>query len=77
MEDVAYCKVSGFLQTQSPDDCKIQNSGDILYFVRVQVLTAASMTIVVFWYVAPCSLADTDQRFRGAYCPHYQGDDWT
>jgi hypothetical protein len=26
-----------------------------------------------FWDVAPCSLIDTDRRFRGAYCLHHQG----
>jgi hypothetical protein len=28
---------------------------------------------LVFWDVAPCSLIDTDRRFRGAYCLHHQG----
>jgi hypothetical protein len=37
------------------------------------VLTAASM--MIFWDMAPCSLVELDQRFRGAYCLHYQGDD--
>jgi hypothetical protein len=29
----------------------------------------------VFWYIVPCSLVGVDRRFRGAYCPHRQGDD--
>jgi hypothetical protein len=33
------------------------------------------MKIAVFWDVAPCSLVDTDGRFRGAYCLHHQSDD--
>jgi hypothetical protein len=33
------------------------------------------MKMAVFWYVAPCSLVDTDRCFRGAYCLHHQGDD--
>jgi hypothetical protein len=28
----------------------------------------------VVWDVAPCDLVDIDQRFRGAYCLHNQGD---
>jgi hypothetical protein len=24
--------------------------------------------MAVFWNVAPCSLVDSDRRFRGAYC---------
>jgi hypothetical protein len=36
-----------------------------------QVLTAASMKMTtVFRYVAPCSLVETDRRFRGAYYLH-------
>jgi hypothetical protein len=33
------------------------------------------MKIRAFWYVAPCSLVGVDQRFRGAYCLHHQGDE--
>jgi hypothetical protein len=32
------------------------------------------MMMTVFWGVAPCSLAEIDRRFRGAYCHHYQDD---
>jgi hypothetical protein len=28
--------------------------------------------MAVFWDVAPCSLAEIDRRFRGAYCLHHQ-----
>jgi hypothetical protein len=31
--------------------------------------------MAVSWDVARCGLVDTDRRFRGAYCLHYQGDD--
>jgi hypothetical protein len=31
--------------------------------------------MAVFCDVAPCSLLETDKRFRGAYCLHHQGDD--
>jgi hypothetical protein len=30
--------------------------------------------MAVFWVVAPCSLVEVYQRFRGPYCLHYQGD---
>jgi hypothetical protein len=33
--------------------------------VRLEVLTAVSMKISVFWVVALCSLVDVNQRFRG------------
>jgi hypothetical protein len=36
--------------------------------VSLQVLTAASMKMRVFWNIAPCSLVGVDRRFRGAYC---------
>jgi hypothetical protein len=29
----------------------------------------------VFWVVAPCSLVEAYQRFRGPCCLHHQGDD--
>jgi hypothetical protein len=35
--------------------------------------TAMNMKTAVFWDAASCSLVDTDQPFRGAYCLHYQG----
>jgi hypothetical protein len=33
-----------------------------------------SMKIAVFWVVAPCSLVEVYQRFRGPCCLHHQGD---
>jgi hypothetical protein len=32
--------------------------------------------MAVFWDVAPCSLVDTDGRFREAYFLHHQGDQY-
>jgi hypothetical protein len=32
------------------------------------------MKIAVFWVVAPCSLVEVYQRFRGPCCLHHQGD---
>jgi hypothetical protein len=40
------------------------------------VLTAASMKMTIFWDAAPCSLVETDRRFRGAHCLHHHGDEW-
>jgi hypothetical protein len=34
------------------------------------------MKIAVFWVVAPCSLVDVYQRFRGPCCLHHQGDEY-
>jgi hypothetical protein len=31
--------------------------------------------IAVFWVVAPCSLVEIYQRFRGPCCLHHQGDE--
>jgi hypothetical protein len=38
------------------------------------VLTAVSTKMAVFWVVAPCSLVEVYQRFRGPCCLHHQGD---
>jgi hypothetical protein len=35
-----------------------------------EVLTAVSTKMAVFWFVAPCSLAEVYQRFRGPCCLH-------
>jgi hypothetical protein len=32
------------------------------------------LKISVFWFVAPCSLVEVYQRFRGPCCLHHQGD---
>jgi hypothetical protein len=50
-----------------------------LLFVNVtgvgfEVLTAVSTNKAVFWVVAPCSLVEVYQRFRGPCCLHHQGD---
>jgi hypothetical protein len=33
------------------------------------------MKTVVFWVVAPCSLVEVYQHFRGPCCLHHQGDE--
>jgi hypothetical protein len=38
--------------------------------VGFEVLTAVSKKIAVFWVVAPCSLVEVYQRFRGPCCLH-------
>jgi hypothetical protein len=38
-----------------------------------EVLTAVSTKMAVFWVVAPCSLVEVYQRFRGPCCLHHQG----
>jgi hypothetical protein len=35
--------------------------------------TEKCMKIAVFWVVAPCSLVEVYQRFRGPCCLHHQG----
>jgi hypothetical protein len=32
--------------------------------------------MAVFWVVAPCSLVEVYQHYRGLYCLHHQGDEW-
>jgi hypothetical protein len=39
-----------------------------------EVLKAVSTKMAVFWVVAPCSLVEVYQRFRGPCCLHHQGD---
>jgi hypothetical protein len=41
-------------------------------YLRCQVLMAA-MKMTAFWIVL-CILVKVNQYFRGAYCPHHQGD---
>jgi hypothetical protein len=42
-----------------------------IHIIQSQIL----MKIAVFWVVAPCSLVEVYQRFRGPCCLHHQGDD--
>jgi hypothetical protein len=44
-------------------------------FVRFQVLTAASMKMVVFWVVAPCSLVEVYRNFKDDCCLRHQSDE--
>jgi hypothetical protein len=49
--------------------------GDNIKIVGSEVLTAVSTKMAVFWVVAPCSLVEVYQRFRGPCCLHHQGDE--
>jgi hypothetical protein len=51
------------------------NIQTFLYWVGFEVLTAVSMKMAVFWVVAPWSLVEVYQRFRGPCCLHHQGDE--
>jgi hypothetical protein len=44
-----------------------------LYIVRFQSLIVASMKMTSFWDIAPCSLVEVHQHFRGAYFFSHQG----
>jgi hypothetical protein len=37
--------------------------------MRFEVLTAASVKMAVFWYVAPCILVEGYRRFGDVSCP--------
>jgi hypothetical protein len=45
----------------------------LLNFILVgfEVLMVASMKVAVFWVIAPCSLVEIYQRFRGTCCSKY------
>jgi hypothetical protein len=43
--------------------------------VRFEVFTAASMKMAVSCVIAPCSLAEICQRFRGLFCLYHQADE--
>jgi hypothetical protein len=38
--------------------------------MRLQVLKAATLNIMAFWYIAQCSLVEVGRRFRCVYCLH-------
>jgi hypothetical protein len=53
---------------------KITNTNKITCIAGFEVLTAVSTKMAVFWVVAPSSLVEVYQRFRGPCCLHHQGD---
>jgi hypothetical protein len=42
--------------------------------IRLEVLTAVTMKMAVFWVVAPCTLIWVYRRFEDLYCLHHRGD---
>jgi hypothetical protein len=48
---------------------------NVIETVGFEVLMAVSTKMAVFWVVAPCSLVEVYQRFRGPCCLHHQGDE--
>jgi hypothetical protein len=42
--------------------------------IWLEVLTAVTMKMAVFWVVAPCRQVWVYRRFRGLYCLHHLGD---
>jgi hypothetical protein len=49
--------------------------GHLIGKAGFEVLTAASMKMAVFWAVAPCSLVQVYQRFRGPCFLHHRPND--
>jgi hypothetical protein len=47
----------------------IPSNPDVVFSV-----SSISLKMAVFWVVAPCSLVEVYQRFRGACCLYHQGD---
>jgi hypothetical protein len=46
----------------------------VKYFISILQIACRSK-MAVFWVVAPCSLVEVYQRFRGPCCLHHQGDE--
>jgi hypothetical protein len=63
------------IQKQVSHSDVLECSEGLPYWVRFQVLLAASMKMTAFWVIAPCSLLEVDQGFRGAYCLCLQPDE--
>jgi hypothetical protein len=42
--------------------------------IDTQLMSKETLKMAVFWVVAPCSLVEVYQRFRGPCCLHHQGD---
>jgi hypothetical protein len=53
--------------TSRPDSKKCEHH---TYYIKFQVLTAASVTMTVFWEVAPWSVVEIGQHFGGTHCLH-------
>jgi hypothetical protein len=64
-----------YIQWQSIYANKHINMSTNVKYVRFEVLMVATMQMAVFWVVAPCSLVEVYQCFRGACCLHHQGNE--
>jgi hypothetical protein len=67
----------GLCPPRSPDlsFCDFYLWGNLMGKVRFEVLKAVSTKMAVFWVVAPCSLVEVYQRFRGPCYLHHQSDE--
>jgi hypothetical protein len=45
--------------------------------IRFHCIGLIYMKFRAFWDISPCSFLWVDQSFRGAYCLHHQGDEYT
>jgi hypothetical protein len=52
---------------------EVTENKNIIFLVGFEVITAVGTKMAVFWVVAPCSLVQIHQRFRGPCCLHHQG----
>jgi hypothetical protein len=66
------CTINRPLQSLSHQSHSI--TINFLLDVWLEVLTAVTMKMAVFWVVVPCRLVWVYRRFRGLYCLHHQDD---
>jgi hypothetical protein len=71
---MGYYEETGKLSFVSAGELHLTILAGQLIKLRFQVLTVPSMKMPALWAVALCSLMEVDQRFRGVYCFHIQGD---
>jgi hypothetical protein len=71
------CRLTGTneIMAAKQNDSRFLNYGKQMKWVGFEVLTAVSTKMAVLWVVAPCSLVEVYQRFRGPCCLHHQGPD--
>jgi hypothetical protein len=76
--DVTNMKQTDVVMSQSSmkNSCKVLQIivCESLHILRSEEFNIFSK-IAVFWVVAPCSLVEVYQRFRGPCCLHHQGDE--
>jgi hypothetical protein len=67
-----YCP---WIRTPNEIQSNLSNGQNTTIHVHRWDFRFSQRQVAVFWDVASCSLVDSDQRFRGAYCLHHQGND--